>query len=59
MSPLAVADWRWANLGSSDSHAPREKSEKSLVPETVITEFVVGVAHVAELADALDSGSSE
>ena len=48
-----------AYYGSSDPHTPREKCEKSLVPESVITEFVLGVAHVAELADALDSGSSE
>ena len=33
--------------------------EKSLVPKAVIAEDVNGVAHVAELADALDSGSSE
>ena len=37
----------------------RGNLEKSLVPKAVITEFVSGVAHVAELADALDSGSSE
>ena len=54
VSRLAVAYY-----GSSDPHTPREKCEKSLVPESVITEFVLGVAHVAELADALDSGSSE
>ena len=35
------------------------KLEKSLVPKAVIAEVVTGVAHVAELADALDSGSSE
>ena len=36
-----------------------EKLEKSLVPKVIIAELNSGVAHVAELADALDSGSSE
>jgi hypothetical protein len=36
-----------------------EQIQKSLVPKPAFTDFDAGAARVAELADALDSGSSE